>query len=135
MIEPILAGVGIGHLEETKLTVGQALQEGEWIEFETNPFGAFPKTHVTPGIRPLSALPQNFKLSNWEGKSYNSVRAYRSEDETFAGRRRTHEDYSFTATQRAAPRFADAGLIAGSRRRLDSTGGITYYADLSLIHI
>ena len=60
---------------------------------------------VSPGIRPLSALPQNFELSNWEGKTYRSTRAYRAEDETFAGRRRMQIDV------------------------IGSTGAITYHPD------
>ena len=88
MIEPILAGVGIGHLEQTQITVGQGLRDGEWIEFETNPIPAYLKTHIAPGIRPRGALPTHVTLAGWEGITYHGSRPYNPTDETFGGRRR-----------------------------------------------
>ena len=46
------------HMHMHTAQVGQALLANEYIEFETNPFAAYPKTHLPPGIRPLNALPQ-----------------------------------------------------------------------------
>ena len=87
MLEAI-SSVGIIHLEGFALEVGQALGDGDWIEIETNPFGAYPKTHLTPGIRPIGALPLTFTLSGWDGQTSTAKREYREEDEKFGGRRR-----------------------------------------------
>ena len=86
MIEPISA-TGILHLEATAITVGQALKDGEWIEFETNPYPAYLETHLKPGVRPRGALPATVKLAGWESGTSVAEREKLPEDETFGGRR------------------------------------------------
>ena len=79
---------GLFHSEGFAIEVGQALQEGEWIEFATAPYPAFPRTQVPPGVRPIGALPLTFKLAGWDGATSIATRPYREEDETFGGRQR-----------------------------------------------
>ena len=96
MLEPITSE-GIIHLESTSITVGNNLGPYDWIEFETNPYPAYLKTHITPGIRPRGALPTKGILTTGAGvrtgpnpDNWNdvAVRPYSVADETFGGRRR-----------------------------------------------
>jgi len=84
----LMTKVGIAHLEATTVHAGQAMVDGEWVEVATNPYGAYPKTTLPPGIRPIGALPSTFKLNGIDGVSYTAKRIYDSEDDTFGGRRR-----------------------------------------------
>ena len=84
----IISAVGTVHTESTSIHLGQAMVAGEWLEIATNPYGAYPKSHLPPGIRPIGALPLDFKLNNIDGASPVARRQYNAADETFAGRRR-----------------------------------------------
>ena len=55
-------GSEILHLEEFMMEVGHALSDDEYIEFETNPFAAYPDYIL--GRRPHQALPLNFYIVN-----------------------------------------------------------------------
>ena len=70
------------------MNVGEMLQDGEWIEFETSPYGAYPKVSLGTGIRPIGALPQHFMLLDWDSKDYSATRPYLPNDETSSSRRR-----------------------------------------------
>ena len=76
------------HMEKAILNVGESLQDGEWIEFETTPYGAYPKVSLGTGIRPIGALPQHFMLLDWDSKDYLTTRPYLPNDETSSSRRR-----------------------------------------------
>ena len=53
----------IAHLEDVAIGLGNQLQPGEWIEFETNPYPAYLVSHAVPRIRPRGALPNKVTLS------------------------------------------------------------------------
>ena len=103
----VKSAVGIMHPEKTTVHIGQAMTSGEWLEIATNPLAAYPKTHVPPGIRPIGALPQFFKMSI-DGQSNVAKRAFSAARETFAGRRRRLMGSSISyddSTERAIMRF------------------------------
>ena len=121
----VLSAVGIMHLEETSIHLGQAMRAGEWVEVATNPFAAWPKTHVDPGIRPIGSLPQHYLLNNIDGVSFTASRPYQASDETFGGRRRLMSagiTYNAQTTQ-AIMRFEGSPNCLASRW-FDPCGGV-----------
>ena len=95
----------IAHLEDVAIGLGNQLQPGEWIEFETSPFPSFLRHHDGPEVRPHGALPRKFVL----GGEFNNTasRPYNESYETFGGRRRLLRRLPRRATRsfRSNPRF------------------------------
>ena len=53
------------HLEVFFIGISNNLEPGEWVEFETNPYGAFPEfTQAEPFIRPHGSEPRKFMFSD-----------------------------------------------------------------------
>ena len=67
-----LAAKWIFHIESMAMYIGEALQPDEWVEFESNPYGAYPSEAIQ-GSRPIGALPAKFRLSDYDGESYQAV--------------------------------------------------------------
>ena len=95
------------NLEQFKMEVGHGLRPDEYIEFETNPYGAYAATHVGVMARPWGSLPGRFAIAGAELAS-SDTRASRPEDETFAGRRKlstgsvTYDEEKTTTTLRVS---------------------------------
>ena len=89
----------IYHMESLGIYIGQTLEPNEWIEFETNPYGAYPKAPNGIGIRPIGALPRLFHVA-YDNTDKTTERPYRVEDDHGEnGRRRLSESsYNFTTT-------------------------------------
>ena len=134
MVEVIgIPPLGLMHLEAFQLVVGQALLANEYIEFETNPFHAYPKTHLPPGIRPIGAMPQHFTLHGWEGRTVTATRLYDPKDETFGGRRRSLSTATITynpVTTQAIIRIEGAANCL-TERPYDPCGGVMGNFDMS----
>lgn len=129
----IITKVGIVHTEGTSVHLGQAMLSGEWLELATNPYGAYPKSHVPPGIRPIGSLPQQYRLNNIDGVSTVATRAFDPDDETFAGRRRRLMGSRITydpITTQAILRFEGAPNCMASRW-YDPCGGVIGSFDIA----
>lgn len=90
------------HFEQFTLYLSNMMQPGEWIELETNPFGAYPKLAANPGSRPLGASPKYFEIGSWEGGQVVSTQASNAE----ATRRRAEE-----ATRRLSQTIGSTATI------------------------
>jgi hypothetical protein len=54
----------IQHIEKMKLWMGPGMVDGDWIEFEVQPFGVYQE--YDKGIRPLGAVPLLFEMDGSE---------------------------------------------------------------------
>ena len=106
------------HVEQfTGFTVGEQMQEDEWLEFELGPYGAHRYYPVGKSLlwRHKKQQPRSFQLTMEASTGLTDARNDSLQEEYDATRRRKLE-------------FSDGGLTtAGSRRReLSQTGALTY---------
>ena len=114
----ILSPKGVLHLEQSRIWAGQAMRAGEWVELATNSLGAYPQTHVAPGVRPLGSVPTHFSM-NVDGKTYSTAVVPSDGIDAHSEQRR-----QLDIAQGAGPTPAFQ-VTSRDRRRL-TTGGVTF---------